>query len=79
MDFDFFEQSLLSPSLVPDPENTADAFLDQLRNVVTPTLDKLAPLQTVNRISGGSHINRFLSHKAIHPKRYRRKLERNWK
>ena len=59
MDFDFFEQSLLSSSLFTDPENTADAFVDQLRIVVTSILDKLAPLRTVTRISGSSHVNRF--------------------
>jgi len=79
MDFDFFEQSLLSSSLFTDPDNTVDAFVDQLHNVVTSTPDKLAPLRTVDRISGGSHINQFLSQEATHAKRYRRKLERSWK
>jgi len=79
MDFDSFEPSLLSSSLFTDPDNTVDAFVDQLRNVVTSTLDKLAPFCTVYRISGGSHINRFLSQEATHAKRYRRRLERSWK
>jgi len=79
MDFDFFEQSLLSSSLFTDPDNTVDAFVDQLHNVVTSTPDKLAPLRTVDRISGGSHINQFLSQKVTYAKRYRRRLERNWK
>ena len=73
------EQSLLSSSLFTDPENTADAFVYQLHIVVTSILDKLAPFRTVSRISGSSHINRFTSQKAIHAKRYRRRLERNWK
>ena len=47
-----------------------DSFADQLRNVVTSTLDKLAQLQTVDRISGGNHINQFLSQKAYHAKLY---------
>jgi len=57
MDINSFELSLPSSSLFTDPDNTVDAFVDQLRNVVTSTLDKLAPLRTVYRISGGSHIN----------------------
>jgi hypothetical protein len=79
MDFEYFEHSLLSSSLFTDPENTVDSFVDQLRNVVTSTLDSLAPLRTVNRVCGGNHINRFLSQKAIHAKKNRRRLERNWK
>ena len=53
MDFDLFEQSLLSSSLFTDPENTVDSFVDQLRNVVTSTLERLAPIRTVDQVAVG--------------------------
>ena len=55
MDFDLFEQSLLSSSLFTDLENSVDSIVDQLRNVVTSTLDKLAPLGTVDVLAGLIH------------------------
>jgi exonuclease III len=79
MDFALFEQNLLKSSLFTAPENTVDAFADQLRTIVSSTLDRMAPLRTVKRTSGGKYINRFLSEDAKQAKQNRRRLERRWK
>lgn len=79
MDFDVFEQSLLSSQLFVAPKNTVDAFADQLYTIVGSILNSLAPLRTKQRISCGKYINRFLSKEATHAKQKRRRLERHWK
>ena len=79
MNFSEFEHSILSSSLFTAPSDKADTFSDQLCDVVSSTLEKLAPLKTVTRATSGKYINRFLSSEAIEAKQKRRRLERCWK
>lgn len=74
-----FEQSIRSSSLFTAPAQTADAFSEQMFQVITGELDKVAPLKTVTRSSRGKPVNRFLSREAVAAKQLRRRLERRWK
>ena len=56
----------------------ADGFAEQLRDVVTEELDKVAPMKTSRR-RPSKPITKFLSPAAKTAKRKRRRLERTWK
>ena len=66
--FDFFENSLRNSSLFTNPVTSANGFADQLAEVLTSELDKVASLKTVTRTSTGKRINRFLSDEAVKAK-----------
>ena len=65
-------------SLFTNPSQTADGFAEQLRDVVTEELDKVAPMKTSRR-RPSKPITKFLSPAAKTAKRKRRRLERTWK
>jgi len=79
MDYSAFEQSILASALFSAVADTGDIFTDQLKRIISSTLDELAPLRTVTRVTGGKHINRFLSQEAISAKLKHQRLERWWK
>ena len=76
VDFPLFESNLRASSLFINPLASADGYVDQLENVLTMKLGKVAPLKTVTRTSTGKPINRLLSKEAVEAKIMRRKLER---
>ena len=68
LNFDFFENSLRSSSLFKNPATIANGFANQLAEVLTSELDKVAPLKTVTHTSTGKQINRFLSDESVRAK-----------
>ena len=56
-----------------------NVFTDQLADVLTTELDRVASLKTVARPSIGKPMNRFLNHEAFGAKQARRRWERHWK
>ena len=79
IDFTVFQNNILLSSLFTSPAETAETFATHLRDFISSEFDKLAPLKTVTRKSGGKPINRFMSKEANEAKRMRRRLERRWK
>ena len=75
MNLEAFEDSLRRSALFSHPAASADAFADQLADVVTMELDKLAPVRTGKQRRSKS-ITRWLSKPAIAAKRRRRRLEK---
>ena len=69
---------LRASSLFTSPSSTAEAFAEQLENVVVSTLDELAPLRKFKR-RPSKNVTRWLSPAAIDAKRTRRRLERQWR
>jgi len=79
VDSESFEQALYASSLFTAPKTSNDEFADQLADIVTAELDKVAPLHHATRSSHGRKINEFLSDTAKQAKRHRRRCERRWK
>ena len=77
-DVNSFEAALRSSSLYTNPADTADAFADQMADVVSAELDRVAPLRTVVR-RRPNPTAKWLSPEAVAAKRKRRCLERKWK
>ena len=77
MNLEAFEDSFRQSALFSHPAASADAFADQLADVVTMELDKLAPVRTGKQRRPKS-ITRWLSKPAIAAKRRRRRLEKAW-
>ena len=64
MNLEAFEDSLRRSALISHPAVSADAFVDQLADVLTMELDKLAPVRTGKQRRPKS-ITRWLSKPAI--------------
>ena len=73
-----FESRLRRSTLFSSPANDAESFSNQIEEVVTATLDEIAPLQTRSR-RPPKEVTRWLSDEAVEAKRQRRRLERRWK
>jgi hypothetical protein len=73
-----FEAKLRASSLFTSPSSTAEAFAEQLEEVVVSALDELAPLRKFKRRLS-RNITRWLSPAAIGAKRTCRRLERRWR
>ena len=73
-----FEAAQRSSSLYTNPADTADAFADQMADVVSAELDRVAPLRPVVR-RRPNPTAKWLSPEAVAAKRKRRRLERKWK
>ena len=77
-DVNSFEAALRSSSLHTNLADTADAFADQMADIVSAELDRVAPLRTVVR-RRPNPTAKWLSLEADAAKRKRRRLERKWK
>lgn len=73
-----FESRLRSSSLFSAPATTAEAFSQQLRDVVVATLDQVAPIKKHSRRPSKA-ITKWLSADALEAKRLRRRLEERWR
>ena len=73
-----FESRLRRSTLYSSPSADAESFAKQIEDVVTTTLDEVAPLRTRSRRPPKA-VTRWLSDEAVEAKRHRRKLERQWK
>jgi len=78
MDTRVFERKLHDSSLFSSPAQTAEGYANQLKCVVTATLDELAPVRQCVRRPPKA-VSKFLSTEAVDAKRLRRRLERRWK
>ena len=78
IDLEEFQTALRQSSLFTNPSETADGFAQQICDVVTQELDRVAPLKTSRR-RPSKPITKFLSPAAKSAKRKRRRLERTWK
>ena len=78
IDLEEFQTALRQSSLFTNPSETADGFAQQICDVVTQELDRVAPLKTSRR-RPSKPITKFLSLAAKSAKRERRRLERTWK
>ena len=78
LNFNFFENSLRGSSLFTNSATSPNDFADQLAEVLTSELDKVA-LKTVTRTSTEKQINQFLYDAAVKAKKERWRLERCWK
>jgi hypothetical protein len=72
-----FQEALESSELFTQPAATADDFADQLKTVVMPVLDRMAPLHTGVR-RPAKRATRWLSGEAVEAKQHRLRLERRW-
>ncbi len=72
-----FQAALFSFELYSNPADTVDSFADQLRRVITSTLDSFAPIRSLYRRPCLAAV-RWLSQEAVAAKRERRRLERRW-
>ena len=75
MNLKALEDSLRWSALFSHPSASADAFADQLADVVTAELDKLAPVRAGKQRRTKS-ITRWLSKPAITAKHRRRRLKK---
>ena len=75
IDIGQFEAALRSSSLFTNPADSADAFSEQMEDVITAELDRVAPLRTVVQ-RRPNPTARWLSPEAVAAKRKRRRLER---
>ena len=78
LDMDSFQHRLKNSSLFASSSTTTDEYLDEMERVIGDTLDDLAPLRTATR-PGEKGSARWLSPEAVEAKRFRRRLERQWK
>ena len=78
LDMDSFQQRLKNSSLFALSSTTADEYLDEMEHIIGDTLDDLAPLRIATR-PGEKGSARWLSPEAVEAKRFRRRLERQWK
>ena len=78
LDIGLFRAELAKSELFTAPEQTVDAFAQQINSIVNSILDKLAPIRSFKKCVG-KRMNRWLSHDAVEAKRVRRRLERKWK
>ena len=73
-----FEDALQRSALFTAPASSTDAFANQMADIVSTELEKVAALHTARRRHPKS-ITRWLSPTAISAKRERRRLETLWK
>lgn len=73
-----FQDDVRKSVLFTQPADTADAYVDQLNDVLAELLDKAAPVQTRRR-RPQKLISKWLSAEAVDAKRVRRRLERRWR
>ena len=78
IDLEKFQASLRESALFTNPSTTVDGFAQQIQDIVTEELDKVAPLKTTRR-RPSKPITKFLSPAAKSAKRERRRRERIWK
>ena len=78
IDLEEFEGSLRQSSLFTNSSETAEGFAQQICEVVTQELDRVAPLK-ISRRRPSKPITKFLSPAAKSAKRERRRLERTRK
>ena len=78
IDLERFQASLRESALFTDPSPTVDGFTQQIQDIVTEELDKVAPLK-ITRRRPSKPITKFLSPAAKSAKRERRRRERIWR
>ena len=78
IDLEKFQASLRESALFTNPSTTVDGFAQQIQDIVTEELDKVAPLK-ITRRRPSKPITKFLSPAAKSAKRERRRRERTWK
>ena len=78
MDTAGLEDNVRRSSLFSSPAAAADEFSNQLADVVTTELNKLASIRYFTR-RNSKPITKWLSKEAIEAKRERRRLEKIWK
>jgi len=78
LDVGRFRAEVIKSDLFIAPEQTVDAFVQQIDSIINRILDKLAPLRCFKKCVG-KKVNRWLSQEAVVAKRIRRRLERRWK
>ena len=78
LDVGRFRTEVTKSDLFIAPEQTVDAFVQQIDSIINRILDKLAPLRCFKKCVG-KKVNRWLSQEAVVAKRIRRRLERRWK
>ena len=78
LDVGRFRTKVIESDLFIAPEQTVDAYVQQIDSIINRILDKLAPLRCFNKCVG-KKVNRWLSQEAVVAKRIRRRLERRWK
>ena len=71
-------ETVLRNSIFTSTAITVDAFIDQMINIITDEIDKVAPCKRCAR-RPSKPITKLLSDQAIAAKRERRKFERKWK
>jgi len=75
IDLEKFQAALQESALFTNPSPTVDGFTQQIQEIVTEELDKVAPLRTTRR-RPSKPITKFLSPAAKSAKRERRRRER---
>ena len=77
IDVDKFKESIVTSVLFSDPATNCDGYVQQIEDVVTEALDRVAPIRTKVK-PRGSKSNSWLTPEAVAAKRKRRRLERKW-
>jgi len=73
-----FEEDLRNSVLFTQPADTLNAYVDQLNDVLTELLDKIAPVRR-RRHRPQKSISKWLSTEAVDAKRSHLRLERWWR